>query len=180
MMQTIILITGIMASGKSTIAQALAERLPTSVHVRGDLYRRMIVNGREDMTASPTDEAVRQLHLRYRIAADVTNAYADAGFNVVLQDIYLENDLPLMVERLRPHPVHVVVLCPSQESVRARDAHRQATRGKVAYHPDGIDVAMLDDALHRTARIGLWLDTSGLDVDETVDAILQRLGEALM
>jgi hypothetical protein len=33
--QAIILVTGIQAAGKSTIAQMLAERLPRSVHVRG-------------------------------------------------------------------------------------------------------------------------------------------------
>lgn len=44
--RAIVLITGIQAAGKSTIAQALAERLPRSVHVRGDLFRRMVVNGR--------------------------------------------------------------------------------------------------------------------------------------
>jgi adenylylsulfate kinase-like enzyme len=32
----VVLITGIQAAGKSTVAQALAERLPRSVHVRGD------------------------------------------------------------------------------------------------------------------------------------------------
>lgn len=42
---SIIVITGVMASGKSTVAQALAERLPNSVHLRGDVFRRMIVNG---------------------------------------------------------------------------------------------------------------------------------------
>ena len=41
----IFLITGLMASGKSTVAQVLAERLPRSVHLRGDAFRRMIVNG---------------------------------------------------------------------------------------------------------------------------------------
>ena len=39
---SIILITGIMAAGKSTIAQALAEALPKSVHLRGDVFRRII------------------------------------------------------------------------------------------------------------------------------------------
>jgi hypothetical protein len=43
------LVTGIQASGKSTIAHLLAGRLPKSVHVRGDLFRRMIINGRADM-----------------------------------------------------------------------------------------------------------------------------------
>jgi cytidylate kinase len=62
--QAIILITGIQAAGKSTIAQMLAERLPRSVHVRGDLFRRMVINGRADMTPDPSAEAVRQLRLR--------------------------------------------------------------------------------------------------------------------
>jgi len=40
-----------------------------SVHVRGDLFRRMVVNGRADMTPDPSAEAVRQLRLRYRLTA---------------------------------------------------------------------------------------------------------------
>ena len=36
----VVLITGIQAAGKSTVAQELAERLPRSVHVRGDVFRR--------------------------------------------------------------------------------------------------------------------------------------------
>ncbi|MFD9885204.1 AAA family ATPase, partial [Streptomyces alboflavus] len=44
----VIVITGIMAAGKSTVAQALAERLPRAAHVRGDVFRRMIVSGRQE------------------------------------------------------------------------------------------------------------------------------------
>ncbi len=35
-----VLITGVMASGKSTVAQLLAERLEKSVHLRGDIFRK--------------------------------------------------------------------------------------------------------------------------------------------
>lgn len=49
---TVIVVTGIQAAGKSTVAQALAERLDRSVHLRGDLFRKMIVNGRADMGAA--------------------------------------------------------------------------------------------------------------------------------
>lgn len=65
----IILITGIMAAGKSTVAQALAERLPKSVHLRGDLFRRMIVNGGAKLEAEFTDDDYAQLRLRYELAA---------------------------------------------------------------------------------------------------------------
>jgi len=35
----IYVITGIMAAGKSTVAQMLAEHFEKGVHVRGDVYR---------------------------------------------------------------------------------------------------------------------------------------------
>jgi chloramphenicol 3-O-phosphotransferase len=49
------LITGIQAAGKSSVAQALAERLagPT-VHVHGDTFRRWVINGRAEMTSDPS------------------------------------------------------------------------------------------------------------------------------
>jgi hypothetical protein len=67
--RAVILITGTQAAGKSTVVQLLAERLPRSVHVRGDLFRRMVINGRADMTPGPMAEAVRQLRLRHQLTA---------------------------------------------------------------------------------------------------------------
>ncbi|MEV4201806.1 AAA family ATPase [Micromonospora globbae] len=170
----ITLITGIQAAGKSTVAQALAERLPRSVHVRGDVFRRMIVNGRVEMgPADPPAEAVRQLRLRYALAAAAADGYAEAGFQVVFQDIVLGDDLPWVVDRIRTRPLSVVVLAPRAEVVAARDAERRRTRGKVAYRPGDQAVAALDDALRAaTPRLGLWIDTSDLTVAETVDRIL--------
>ncbi|MGH3984613.1 MAG: adenylyl-sulfate kinase [Pseudonocardiaceae bacterium] len=53
----IIVITGLMASGKSTVAQALAQRLPLAAHVRGDAFRWMIVSGRAELTPPLTAAA---------------------------------------------------------------------------------------------------------------------------
>ena len=50
MKRGIYLMTGLMASGKSTVAELLAARQPRGVHLRGDVFRRMIVTGREEMT----------------------------------------------------------------------------------------------------------------------------------
>ena len=171
----IILITGIMASGKSTVAQRLAERLPKSVHLHGDYFRTMIVNGRADMSPPPSEEAMRQLWLRYGFAIDTADAYASAGFDVVVQDVILGADFRQFVERLgsKGKPLYVVVLAPRAEVV----AQREAERGKKGYHewtPDDLDQALRTD----TARIGLWLDSSDLSVDETVDQILAQLDAA--
>lgn len=35
-----------------------------------------------------------------------------------------------------------------------------------------------DEIRHRTPRVGLWLDTTGLTPDQTVDTIVRRMDEA--
>lgn len=173
----ILVITGIQAAGKSTVAQALAESLSNSVHLRGDVFRRMIVNGRAEMGAeNPDPRALEQLALRYQLAAETAVRYADAGFSVILQDIILGEHLQDVVNQIRHRPLFVVVLAPSIASVVERDAERREGRGKVAYQPGGADVAMFDGWLRSTTpRIGYWLDTSDLSVSETVDDIHRHL-----
>src|SRR6478609_3290520 len=100
----VVVVTGISASGKSTVAQLLAERLPRSAHVRGDQFRRMVVGGREDMAAEPSDEAYRQLRLRYRLAAQAADGFAVAGFTTVLQDVAVGPVLEDLVDAVHFRP----------------------------------------------------------------------------
>lgn len=166
-MRGVVVVTGVMASGKSTVSQALAERLPRAAHVRGDLFRRMIVSGREDYAPDAGDEAENQLRLRHALSASTADAYAQAGFTAVVQDVVLGERLTAYVDLFRTRPLHVVVLAPSPEAVAAREAGRAKT-GYGAW-----TVAELDGVLwEATPRLGLWLDTTGLSVGETVEAIL--------
>jgi energy-coupling factor transporter ATP-binding protein EcfA2 len=89
----ILVVTGIMAAGKSTIAQALAELWSPSVHLRGDVFRRMIVNGQEPVTLENWPAAERQLHLRYDLATTAALRYAVAGFIVCYQDVIIGTEL---------------------------------------------------------------------------------------
>ncbi|MFC0029897.1 AAA family ATPase [Micromonospora chaiyaphumensis] len=165
----VVLISGIMAAGKSTVAELLARRLPRAVHLRGDVFRRMIVSGRAALTADLTDEAWRQLRLRYDLAASAADRYAAAGFTVVLQDVVLGAELPALVERIRHRPLAVVVLAPRADVVAARE------RGRSKQGYGDWPVADLDADLRATTpRIGLWLDTSAQTPEETVDEILAR------
>jgi adenylylsulfate kinase-like enzyme len=171
---SIFLITGIMAAGKSTITQRLAERFPASVHLRGDLFRRMIVNGQAEMGLELSSEAYAQLWLRYRLAVSAAKQYRAAGFTVVYQDIVIGDELLEVLKEFGGEPLYVVVLCPSPTAVAAREEERN----KSGYSPD-FTVADFDRVFReQTPRIGFWLDSSTLSVDETVDAILANLERA--
>ena len=93
----IYLITGLMASGKSTVSDLLAKSIEKCVHLRGDVFRKMIISGRENMSATPSAEAVRQLYLRYKLTADAAKSYFDNGFSVVIQDNYYGDELNRMI-----------------------------------------------------------------------------------
>ena len=170
----VVLVTGVMASGKSTVAQLLAERLPRSVHLRGDSFRRMIVSGREEFTPQPTAEATAQLRLRYQASATVADLYAQAGWTVVVQDVVLGEHLEPYFDAVTTRPLYLVVLAPTPEAIAAREADRP----KSGYGgPWTVD--MLDDALRReTPHRGLWLNTSHQTPDQTVDQILVNLAAA--
>lgn len=173
-MRGVILITGISAAGKSTVAQRLAERLPRSAHVRGDVFRRMVVGGRAEMTPEADAEAVRQLHMCYRLAAATADTYCDAGFTAIVQDVVLGRDLQLFTEIIRSRPLYVIVLAPDPATVE----RRETARAKTGYG-SGWTISQLDAALREeTPRIGLWLDTSRQTPDETIDEIISRAGEA--
>jgi chloramphenicol 3-O-phosphotransferase len=170
----VIVITGAMASGKSTVAQLLAERFERSVHVRGDVFRRFVVRGRAEPSMAMSDEARSQLLLRYRLAASAADAYAAAGFVVVWQDTIIGPFLADAIAMVGTRPLHIVVLDPEPEVV----AERERDRGKVGYR-DGWDCAQLVHTMRTTTpRIGLWLDNSTMSPDETTRAVLDGLDEA--
>ncbi|HEY4571154.1 MAG TPA: AAA family ATPase [Kribbella sp.] len=162
----VIVVSGIMAAGKSSVSQLLAERFQYGVHLRGDVFRRMIVSGQASM-ADDARQAQRQLQLRYRLACLAADEYAKAGFTVVLQDVVIGELLREFLDGIRTRPRYLVVLTPRPEVISSRLGG--------AYHL----ADELDYELHAfSPRRGLWLDNSDLSVGETVDAILGRLDEA--
>src|SRR5260370_9065511 len=100
------------AAGKSTIAQMLAERLPRSVHVRGDLFMRMVINGRADMTPGASEEAVRQIPLRHRLTAATCDEYFQEGCPDGAPDVILGDKPTEMASPIRHRPHAALVLPP--------------------------------------------------------------------
>lgn len=164
----IYLITGPMAAGKSTVAGLLAARFERGVYLEGDVFRRSVVTGRVEMTPDASAEAVEQLRLRYRLAASAADTYAQAGFTVAYEDVIAGPDLGRVRTMIRHRPCHVIVLLPSREAI----AHREAGRQDKGYTRWTVD-ELYDGFEHDTARVGIWLDTTSMTPDETVEAILE-------
>ena len=169
--RVVVFITGISAAGKSTVADLLATRFEKGVHVKGDVFRRMVVSGREEMTVTPTPAALRQLSLRYKLGASTADAYFQHGFSVVVQDVVLGPDLENYARSIRSRPLVVVVLAPRPDVVKQREIGRE----KKAYTDGHHTIDQLCSVLrHETPRVGLWLDTSKQTPEETVDEIIRR------
>ncbi len=64
----IILVTGIQAAGKSTVARLLAGRFARGAHVEGDALHHMIISGDEKVQepGEPQGEAAGQYFLRLK------------------------------------------------------------------------------------------------------------------
>jgi chloramphenicol 3-O-phosphotransferase len=170
---SVFLLTGPSAAGKSTVARLLASRFERGVCVEGDVFRRSIVGGREEMTPEPSPDALAQLRLRYRLTALAADEYAAAGFTVVVEDVVAGPLLTEMVELIRSRPLHVVVLLPSVEAIAARETARPET-GYARFSVEQLHGGFVEN----TPRSGLWLDTSEQEPEQTVDEILARAAEA--
>lgn len=170
---SIIVVTGIQAAGKSTVADHLARRFVRGAHVEADLLHRMVVAGRADVgePGEPDDAAARQLRLRLRQMCLLGRDFVEAGFTAVLDDIIIGERWKHLQADLRGFPFSLVVLAPRAEVVVAeRDADR-------AKSPLGEGWARyLDGELRRTMTgIGLWVDNSAQTPEETTEEILRRL-----
>ncbi|WP_432560043.1 AAA family ATPase [Granulicoccus sp. GXG6511] len=170
----VVVITGAMAAGKSTVAELLAQHLPHSVHVRGDSFRRMIVNGQVAMTPDPSPAAIEQLHLRYQLAAVTADTYAAHGFDAVVQDVIIGAELEPFIARIRTPDRFLVVLSPSVSVLEWREQKHRRKEGYVHFSAQVMDAALRKES----ARIGYWLDSSSQTPEETVADILSNLDRA--
>lgn len=168
-----IVVTGIMGSGKSTVGRLLAQRFSRGVYIEADVLQQMIVSGGVwvGQPGEPEREAARQLDLRLKNLCLLGRSFFEAGFTVVLDDIIMGERWQQLQAMLHDISFSLIVLAPHVEVVSSQ---RDRTRAKA---PQGHDWAVyLDEVLRLTmSDKGFWIDTSEQTPEETVEVILQHL-----
>ena len=172
----ILVVTGIQAAGKSTVARLLAQRFERGVHIEADVLQRMIVAGSEWVSEPGImpPEAKRQLRLRLRNACLLAKSFFEAGFTVAIDDIIIGERWEHLKSDLEGLPFELIVLAPSSKTVAEE---RDAGRGKRVLGEKW--ATYLDRELRATmAGTGIWIDNSDQSPEETVDEIVRRMKPA--
>jgi len=172
----VIVVTGIQAAGKSTVARLLAQRFERGVHIEADLLQQMIVSGGEWVTEPGVigEEAGRQLRLRLHNACLLAKSFLEAGFTPVIDDIIIGERFDQLKSELAGLPFELIVLAPSPEIVAAK---RDEGRGKRVLGEKW--ARYLDEVLRETmAGAGMLVGSSDQTPEETVQEIVRQL-EAL-
>jgi predicted kinase len=169
-------ISGVPASGKTTVSRLLAGRLDRAVCVPGDTIRAMVLSGRADMRPDAGEAELAQLLLRYQGTLAIAAVYLNAGFDAVVEDVIIGPMLAKFLALVPVPEIHLVFLDPGATAVADRDRGRS----KTAYG-DHWDAGELRDVLRvETEKLGLWVDSTELSAEQTVDRILGDLSASLV
>jgi chloramphenicol 3-O-phosphotransferase len=162
----VLILSGPPAAGKSTVAQALAERYDRVAHIDVDTLRHFVTPTGYIAPDRPGWE--RQQALATRNAAALARNFLEERFAVIIDDVVVTAEhLAQYVEALKPAgaPVHFVRLLPRLEVCLARNAAREP-----GLRPSPKRIETVYRAFEAATDLpGATIDSSELSAYETAD-----------
>ena len=173
-MYPVILISGLPASGKTSVSQQLAKTFKKGFHLQVDQLRSMVVRGGiSPDTATEWNDALEiQFRLERAAASVLASTYAEAGFSVIVDDVAVPANVLSHYEQLaRQWPMLNFLLFPSVSETQRRLSERRHEFDDIFTNR----LSMLHSHLE-SADKSEWnvLDTSDWTIDETVQAVIDR------
>ncbi len=118
-MPTLYLITGPAGVGKSTISNAVAEKLSKSVLIEGDDIYHQVVGG----YVAPWKDG-NHLEIFWKVSGDILKDYLEAGYDVIFNYIIDEEDLEIFKKEICGFAIKFIVLMIDEKTLLERDAQR--------------------------------------------------------
>ena len=165
----IFFLTGAPGVGKSTTANALANRFRKAIRFDVDYFRALVISGLKQPTSGWDEETELQFRLAHQAVGAIAKTYSDAGFAVVAEHCS-SND---MVQEFLAYSEGGIVVC--LKSTMDTNLARNLMRTEKSFDPKDIEhfVVSMGDSLYREFEGKFTvLDTTNLTVDEAVDEIL--------
>lgn len=162
-------ISGPPGAGKTTLTRLAAERFGRTARVSGDEMNRLIVRGFVWGLGEPRAEAERQSALGKRNLMALAHNFVREEFTVFADTLLLtRSDVHAFRDAIAPHPMFLVVLVPGADACRERDLNRDEDEQFAFDDYEGL----VERTRAEFGDLGWWFDTSDLDAEATVDAIL--------
>jgi hypothetical protein len=167
------IINGIPGSGKSTPAHRLAAQLDRGAHIEGDRLQEWIVAGGVPPGRQPPEEERRQIELCVRNQCLLAASFAAVWITPVIDYMGVSRARLEAYRRQLPGlTLRVITLTPSAAVALERDRLRPEKTVSALW------VHLEDQIRSELTGHGLWLDNTRLTVEESVERVLSRAGEA--
>jgi len=153
----IIIINGSRNSGKSTVANLLAKRLPKTAHVEIDLLREFLRRYNLELT----------IPINLENALSITQNLVKKKYNVVLNYCLRKKDLNYLMQNLQKLkiPIFIITLKPSLKVALSN-------RGRVLSENDKTRIKeQYGKGLHHISEAGLVIDSSSKSPADVVKII---------